>query len=93
MTQWQYFLITYGPEVDVPSVSFGRRDPAGPQYNCQTLDRAGEWVDSEKLSRYYLLGSNEDYLTDVDPDTAASLIREAHETGRFARLPDEPTRR
>lgn len=90
MSRWQYFLITSGPEIDPHTLGFGRRDPAGPQHNCQMLGGAGEWVDSEKLRRYHLLGSNEDYLTDVDPDTAASLIEQAHRNGRFERMPDEP---
>ncbi|NNM46551.1 hypothetical protein [Knoellia koreensis] len=83
MTRWQYFTITPGPEIGDGWIRFGRRDLDGVNYTCQTLRRAGVWEDSDYLQRYYLLGSNDHYLTDVDPDTAASLIEQAHRHGRF----------
>lgn len=92
MTAWAYFTVVYSGEdpLDPAAARFGRRDPGGARYNCQMLHREGTWTDSERLRRYYVLGSNEDTLTDVTVDQARFLLDQAVARGRFAARPDEP---
>ena len=93
MTDWQYFYIVSGTaRPDSKPYGLGRTDRDGQQYNAQTLGRGVQWVNSEYLLRYHLLGTNENDYVEIAEDRAIELIGEWVASGRITRWPDEPKR-
>lgn len=91
MTEWQYFYTTSGSaRPDSPPRSLGRTDRDGPAYNCQTLGAEATWVDSEFLSRYHLLGTNENDYVEITEERAAEIVDAWVASGRLPRRPEEP---
>jgi hypothetical protein len=93
MMNWQYFYKVYGRATpDIPPRALGRTDKDGPRYNAEMLSRESEWIRSEFLERYYILGTNEDDYVEISEERAIEIIEEWVSSGRLPRWPDEPVR-
>jgi hypothetical protein len=93
MTSWQYFYKIYGDaNSDEQPRALGRTDADGPKYNAQMLVRPAEWMSSDFLVRYHLLGSNDDDYVKISEDRAIEIIEDWVASGRLTRWPDEPKR-
>ena len=91
MTTWRYFFTTPQDRGEDSLVrNIGRTDEEGPRHNAQVLDKGGEWVDSDFLERYHLLGTTDWEYVWVTPDRARELIDTKVSSGRISQAPDEP---
>lgn len=88
MIEWRYFIHSNQPEtVESGTGALLRLEAGDPWALGEVMMPDGNWVISDDLVRYHLLGSNDIDLNETTPERARAILLAWQQRGRIRRLP------
>jgi hypothetical protein len=88
MSSWRYFISSDEPDsVETGTGALLRLEQGDPWALAEVIRPTGEWVNSDRLARYHLLGSTDTGLSETTPARALQIVQAWYERGRLSALP------